>query len=310
MSLPRSESDPAPRLPFPEPPSHADAPCRLAAMGPRTAEPGTPRATAEPPGGGRPAAGIAELERALCAELRRAVRVRYGRSTSSPVVARPPTPAELAREPTLTGGLVVRLHQRFADAPQEVLAALGRWLRLGRRDRRACARLDRWIADEIPRRTAFPRAPHVAPRGEFHDLGELAGEVLSGELAWAFPTGCEPPRVTWGPRRRSRARHTLRLGSFEAARHLVRLHPVLDQAGVPRWFVRFVLFHELLHAALGPETAGTGRVLHHGPRFRAIERAHPDHGRAQRWERRHLGALLRSARGGRPLRPLGARGHR
>ena len=79
---------------------------------------------------------------------------------------------------------------------------------------------------------------------------------------------------------------------------------------VPRWFVRFVLFHELLHAALGAERDSAGRRLHHGPRFRAIERAHPDHERALRWERRHLGALLRSARGGRPLRPLSARAHR
>ena len=34
------------------------------------------------------------------------------------------------------------------------------------------------------------------------------------------------------------------------------IHPVLDQRSVPEWFVKYLLFHEILHAAL-PQ-------LHHG----------------------------------------------
>ena len=106
------------------------------------------------------------------------------------------------------------------------------------------------------------------------------------------------PGITWGRRGPRRVRHTLQLGSFDPEQKLVRVHPVLDQEAVPSFFVRSVLFHELLHAAL--EGADDAR-RHHGPEFRARERAYRDHDRALAWQERHLAALIRSARTGEPL---------
>jgi predicted metal-dependent hydrolase len=76
----------------------------------------------------------------------------------------------------------------------------------------------------------------------------------------------------------------------------VRMNRVLDQPGVPAWFVNFVLFHELIHAAL-PAT-----VQAHGREFRAWERAHPDYRAAIDWQRANLDRLIRSARTGSVLR--------
>ena len=83
---------------------------------------------------------------------------------------------------------------------------------------------------------------------------------------------------------------------------MVRIHPVLDQVAVPRWFVGFVLYHELLHAALGDAPETGSRKRHHGPEFRSREAAHPDYERAITWEKRYVNALIRSARTGKPLR--------
>jgi hypothetical protein len=91
---------------------------------------------------------------------------------------------------------------------------------------------------------------------------------------------------------------------------VVRIHPVLDQPLVPEWFVRFILFHELLHAELDTSGASAGfeappatgaRRRFHGPEFRRRERAYPDYRRALEWERRHVRALIRSARSGKPV---------
>jgi hypothetical protein len=82
--------------------------------------------------------------------------------------------------------------------------------------------------------------------------------------------------------------------------HLVRIHRVLDQAAVPEFFVRFVVFHELLHAAIPARRTGR-RTVHHGADFRRIERAYPDFERAKRWENEHIDALLRATRTGKPL---------
>ena len=73
----------------------------------------------------------------------------------------------------------------------------------------------------------------------------------------------------------------------------MRVHPALDQAWVPRFFVRFIVFHEMLHH-VEPAHEGRGRTQFHTKTFRARERAFHDHDRALAWERAHLGRLLRA----------------
>ncbi len=74
------------------------------------------------------------------------------------------------------------------------------------------------------------------------------------------------------------------------------MHPVLDQSRVPDWFVRYILFHELLHALLPKEHDAAGRALHHGPLYQRRERAYPDFERARAWQARNLPRLIRDAR--------------
>lgn len=216
----------------------------------------------------------------------REVDLCFGRSLTTPVRAR------------WSGSrLELRLHRDFQRAPEEVWEALAKWLRAGRRARRACRLLDDWIEREVGEGEAPPRRPRVETRGRHHDLEALAGAVLGGPLAGEFGPQRPAPAITWGRRAPSRGRHSLRLGSYCARRHLVRVHPVLDRPSVPEWFVAFVLFHELLHAAIPPRRdAITGRWIHHGPEFRRRERAHPDFERARRLERLELDGWLRAAR--------------
>jgi len=229
----------------------------------------------------------------LAAELRVPVGVVFTRSRRTPVAVR------AIRDPR--GALEVRLHHLFTDTPAEVRGALTSWLRSGRRAPRATDRLDAFIA-EILRRAPPPTARRiVATPGEHHDLERIARELLEGELALDFPPETARPTIVWGRRNRSRTRHSLRLGSYDSDGRLVRIHPVLDQPAVPEWFVRFVVFHELLHAVF-PIRRGEGRRwIHHGRAFRLRERAYVDHDRAHAWERAHLARLIRSARTGEPL---------
>jgi len=78
---------------------------------------------------------------------------------------------------------------------------------------------------------------------------------------------------------------------------------VLDQASVPEWFVRFVLFHELLHAVHPPERGTDNRWVHHGSLFRRRERTYVDYARAIEWERRNLRTLIKAARLGTSFAP-------
>ncbi|MCY2961280.1 MAG: hypothetical protein NTY35_14050 [Planctomycetota bacterium] len=229
----------------------------------------------------------------LAAELRVPVGVVYTRSRKTPVAVR------TLREPR--GALEVRLHKLFADAPPEVPSALASWVRSGRRAPRACAHLDAYIAEILRRAPPSAARRALVPRGDHHDLDRMARELLSSELAAEFPASTGHPHIGWGRRAPSRTRRSLRLGSYDSDGHIVRIHPVLDQPAVPDWFVRYVVFHELLHAVFPVERGADDRWIHHGRAFRRRERAYADHRRALAWERAHLNALIRSARTGTPL---------
>ena len=240
-----------------------------------------------------PAFDEVEWSRFLVARLGLPVRVRFGDARRNVLVARPAADGR---------GYELRLNRAFGQAPEEVREAVASWLRSGKRARKACALLDEYVAELAQSLPPRPRRlPELCARGSVYDLDELVGELREEALPPSLLPLERTPHLTWGRRGRG-AKRSLRLGSFDHELNLVRVHPVLDQEGVPRWFVRFVVFHELLHAALPPEKDARGRSLHHGPTFKRYERAHADYERAIEWEEQHLAALLRSSRDGQPLR--------
>ena len=196
----------------------------------------------------------------------------------------------------------LRLHALFDEAPPELHDAVANWVRSGARARRACKEIDVWIRDGLERVPApRVRTERLRVRGAAYDLAALAEEVRREHFASEFESSADLPPITWGRVSARRPRRTLRLGSCDPDGRLVRIHPVLDQPGVPRFFVRFVVHHELLHAVIPPRQAPDGRWTHHGADFRARERAYPEYALARRWEEEHMGRLLRSARRGLPL---------
>jgi hypothetical protein len=198
-----------------------------------------------------------------------------------------------------TGGRVrVRLQRAFLSAPERVISALADWIRAGRG--RAPHAVRRFIESHAASSPAPPPRPmRISTRGDFHDLAEIAAEVnrecFRGQLRAA---------ITWGravnPRRKV---HQRQLGTFDRERNLVTISRVLDNAEVPRFFVAFVVFHEMLHAVQGDDEEGD-----HGPEFRRVERMHPDYRRAEAWQRRNMGLLMNPAsRSGRKSRRRAAK---
>ena len=227
--------------------------------------------------------------RFLSGQLGRAVRVRYGRARRQVIVAYPER-----------AGLRVRMNHAFGRAPEPVRIAVADWLRVGRHGRAACRALDDWIAS-IVGTLGPPRLPRILARGVHHDLGEMLLDLLAHEFR-GLSAERRPSAVTWGRRGPRGALRSLQLGSFDPETALIRIHPVLDQPAVPRWFVRYVLFHELLHSELAQACLAGKRAQHHGREFRLREAAYPDTARALEWQDRNLPALLRSARTGSPIR--------
>ena len=145
-------------------------------------------------------------------------------------------------------------------------------------------------AEAAPHAPRAARVERLEPRGRTHDLSALLAQVnaehFEGRLEVAVGWSRWPPRSRYG---------RIRLGSCGGQPPRIRVHPALDHPEVPARFLRFLLFHELLHVAIPPEQGTGSRRRVHTPAFRKAERAHPDYAWATAWETDNVGALVKRA---------------
>ena len=187
----------------------------------------------------------------------------------------------------VNGEVHVRVAARLAALGDEAVAAVAGWVTgergAPRRVRTLLARAGRAEPAQGP-----PRRVVIQTAGEVHDLERIA----EAERASRWPGTAPNVPVTWGARSAARrSQRSVRLGSYDFKREVVRIHRLLDTAVVPAWFIGFVVFHELLHAELGAELRGRRRQVH-TPTFRRREAEHPRYADALAWEAEHLPRLL------------------
>lgn len=201
------------------------------------------------------------------------------------------------------GVLHARVHHMFLDAPPQVIDALVRYV--VRDDPKASSAVGHYIeanGARLARRR--PRAIPLHAQGANHDLLAIFND-LNGRY---FDGACHA-LITWGRRTkrdRGRPRNAIKLGSYSSLERLIRIHPALDRPWVPRYFVAYVVYHEMLHhmipAARGRSSSNVAnakgqvarRVLH-PPEFIERERDFRNYERAIDWEKRHIGRLLRAS---------------
>ena len=186
------------------------------------------------------------------------------------------------------GTLRVRIHLMFLGAPEPVVDALVRFV-IGN-EREASQLLGRYIDASAHRiRAAREVAGPLRARGRFHDL-ELSLARVNQRY---FGGNVGEVHITWGRRSEPRElrRVSIKLGSYSAAQRLIRVHPALDRTWVPRYFVEYIIYHELLHHVI-PAVQDCGRALFHSPEFVHHEREFRHYERSIAWERKHIGRLL------------------
>jgi hypothetical protein len=187
----------------------------------------------------------------------------------------------------------LRLHHMFLAAPDDVLQALAEFVREG--DAEASLRLDRFIE----RNKAYIRRVSPAqmrkrlrlePVGRHHDLGRIFERLNERYFESRISAA-----ITYGPAPRVKGpRKSIKMGSYSADSKVIRIHPALDQPVVPRYFVEWIVFHEMLHHVYRARRGEDGRRCVHPPQFMAHERRFHDFKRAQAWELENLDLLLRA----------------
>ena len=232
-----------------------------------------------------------ETDEALAQALELALRARYGGRTPSlrlRVTDNVRTMVSLRRD-KLRDQIEARVHHMFLHAPPEIWTALGEYLFSAERD--AARTIARYIEQQRQRIRRPERRPvELSPRGRHHDLHEICRAINERYFA-----GEVSVNVTWARNQSGKphsSRRSIKLGSYTSRDRLIRVHPALDAGFVPRYFVEYIIYHEMLHHVLPPKLQNGRRELH-GPAFVARERQFQDYKAALQWERENLGKLLR-----------------
>jgi len=100
-------------------------------------------------------------------------------------------------------------------------------------------------------------------------------------------------QIVWGRRRRERPVNEIVFGTIQEDDRIIRIHPLLDRAFIPRWFIEYVVYHEMCHAVVEDRYTPDGKRIVHHEAFAAREQKFFWFKRAKRWEEENLGRFLR-----------------
>lgn len=180
----------------------------------------------------------------------------------------------------------LRIHHMFIGCGQDTIDALA-GLAEGGDDVDEARRVLKEYIDCNRDQISFEVDPdELEAVGDHHDLQT----ILDKWRAKLDEPPLEDVMITWG--RYGRGSRTIRFGSYDFDRQLIRIHPALDQEWVPRFFVEFIVYHELLHALFPPVEESSSRRKVHTEEFREREREFPRYQEALAWERKNLPRFL------------------
>jgi hypothetical protein len=186
--------------------------------------------------------------------------------------------------------LRVSVHRMFLDAPAPVRNALVSFVKGP--TKRARAEIRRFICENRSRVRTRPtrkQTVRLEPAGQYFHLRRIAGRLnrqhfdgrLKFDITWGRRPGTPPKQL-----------NHIQLGNYNERLRLIRVHPILDVAITPLYYLEYIVYHEMAHVVVPPEVDEQGRVCHHTKRFYALEKKFPDYQRAIRWQKRRLESLI------------------
>ncbi|MEK6760036.1 MAG: hypothetical protein AABY51_09715 [Deltaproteobacteria bacterium] len=173
-------------------------------------------------------------------------------------------------------GVTMRLHRVFLLAPPDVIEEVAGLVK-GKRGRTPL--LNAFVCGMEHEIRAGVSPAREAATGRHYDLREIFDSVN----AEYFANSVAAP-ISWGAKRRRRSVRRRTLGSYNRMTGGISINPLLDNLSVPAYYVRFVVYHEMLHAQLGSERKSTRRVWH-SKAFREKERQFGDYALVSKWEK-------------------------
>jgi hypothetical protein len=177
--------------------------------------------------------------------------------------------------------VAVRMHWMFLKAGEDVIEEIAGFIKTGRgrtplirnfiRENRTCLR----------QKERSSRPPRMRAQGRFYDLKDIFDDCNK-----EYFEGAVTASIGWGKENLRRVVRKRTLGTYCRHTDTIRINSVLDRRTVPLYFIRYVVYHEMLHSNTKEERK-IGRRSVHNPEFRKRERSFKEYEKATSWEKRH-----------------------
>jgi len=181
---------------------------------------------------------------------------------------------------TKCNSVSVRMHWMFLNAGNDVIREMGDFIKTRKRrtplirkfinvNQNCLKKMERNVIQAI-----------ISTQGRFHNLKEIFND-LNNEYFRRRITAS----ISWGKDRAKKIVKKRTLGSYCGQTDTIRINSILDRKSVPRYFIMYVIYHEMLHSIVKGERKN-GRRSVHSSAFRKRERLFKHYAEAISWERR------------------------
>jgi len=178
------------------------------------------------------------------------------------------------------GGISVRLHRIFRKADNEVLDEVVSFIKKKRGKTPVIKQFIRQNQSFLKERK--PRTITINPNGKLYNLTDIFNSLNSEYFNNSLSVV-----ITWGRRSPRYAVKKRTLGNYQKKTNTIRINPILDNRKVPRYVIKYIVYHEMLHAVIDA-VVKNGRRRIHSKEFKNRERKYRNYHQAIEWEKRNF----------------------
>lgn len=181
----------------------------------------------------------------------------------------------------------VSLHRMFLDAPQNIMQALGCYLK---GEHKKIAPAIRGYIEEHFRHLDYSRELDLSKlqtQGNIYNLREIY-DRLNRE----YFNGQSDLHITWYGQVKKKECDRLTFGLFRDPLRLIKINRMLDHSFFPDYFVGYVVYHEMLHSACPAYVDNKGLTHIHSDFFKEREKKYRFYPESKRWIRENRNHLF------------------
>lgn len=177
----------------------------------------------------------------------------------------------------------IKINSCFLNAPPDIIDAIGRII-LGKKKKYDKKNLVKYARRIISSQKG--QNTKIDYEGKFYNL-----KYIFDSLNERFFNNCISSRITYGRNFSKERSRSIVFGNYKPCINLIRINRALDNASVPEFFIRYIVFHEMLHAYMylsGANSKGHSKI------FKKKELSYPELKIAEKWKKENLNLFIKS----------------